>query len=58
MLFCCDRKVLIGIGIGMIISALVLSGVNFSKPMSKAQIEEQAKSYGMDYPSAFKVIMK
>lgn len=41
----------------MIISAIIMTGINFNKPMSKTQIEDQAKKYGMDYPSNFKVIM-
>lgn len=41
----------------MIVATLLLTGVNFNKTMTRAQIEESAKNYGMDYPSDFKVIV-
>jgi hypothetical protein len=40
----------------MMIAAIALSGVNFNKAMTRTQIENQAKTYGMEYPSDFKVI--
>lgn len=52
----CDRKILFGIGIGMIISALFMYNVKINNSMSKAEIEEKAYSYGMKYPSDMKVI--
>lgn len=33
-----------------------MSGVKFSASMSDAQIEEKARSMGMDYPDNYKVI--
>jgi hypothetical protein len=41
----------------MIVASIVLGSFNFSRGMTRSQIEEKAKSYGMDYPSEFKVIM-
>jgi hypothetical protein len=53
-----DRKVLIGIGIGLIIATLALSGSSYNNKLTKAQIEEKASSYGMQYPQEEKVILK
>lgn len=47
---------LIGIGIGLILATIVLNGTNYNKQMTQTQIEEKARSYGMDYPSNFTVI--
>lgn len=57
LIFCRDRKVLIGIGIGLIVASIAIGGLNINKTMTRAQIEEKAKSYGMDYPSESKFII-
>jgi hypothetical protein len=54
--FLSDRKILLGIGIGIIIGTIVMSGVKYNVKMTAAQIEEKARAMGMDYPDNFKVI--
>ncbi|MBL4937974.1 hypothetical protein JK636_19880 [Clostridium sp. YIM B02515] len=56
--FLSDRKVLLGIGIGIIISTVIMSSVKFNNNISSTEIEKRAKALGMDYPSEFKVINK
>ena len=58
-MFCSDRNVLIGIGLGIITATILLGVISFNnqKPLSKVQIEDKARGYGMDYPSEFKVIL-
>lgn len=58
--FLCDRKILIGIGIGMFLTGLLTLGISIptNKSMTNAQIEEKARALGMDYPNDFKVINK
>ncbi|MBA5850671.1 hypothetical protein H2684_04960 [Clostridium sp. cel8] len=45
-----------GIGIGIIFATFVMLGVKFQYQMSKSQIEQKARSLGMQYPSDMKVI--
>jgi len=45
-----------GIGIGMIIATLIMTGVNIDYSFSNAQIEVKARALGMQYPQDFKVI--
>jgi protein subunit release factor A len=47
---------LIGIGIGIIISTGIMTGVKLEYQMSKSQIEEKARAMGMIYPDEAKVI--
>lgn len=54
--FFSDRKILIGIGIGILIATFVMSGVKIKYEMSKSQIEDKARSMGMEYPDEIKVI--
>lgn len=49
---------MVGIGIGIIIGTLAMTGSKANVKMSQAQIEEKARGYGMDYISTFKVIEK
>jgi uncharacterized membrane protein YciS (DUF1049 family) len=56
--FLSDRKILIGIGIGMIIATLVMGGVKINLQMSNAEVEKKARGLGMDYPTEFKVLEK
>lgn len=56
--FCLDRRILIGFGIGLITATLLLSGSSYHNSLSKAQIEEKARSYGMQYSDEQKVLLK
>ncbi|SFA75043.1 hypothetical protein [Clostridium frigidicarnis] len=53
-----DRKVLFGIGIGIIIGTLFMISYKFSMTLNQEEIENKARNLGMDYPSEFKVINK
>ena len=54
--FLSDKRLLVGIGIGMIIATLIMTGVNINYSFSSAQIESKARALGMQYPQDFKVI--
>jgi hypothetical protein len=54
--FLSDKKLLIGIGIGIIIGTFSMIGISFNASMSKDKIEEKARGYGMHYPDECKVI--
>ncbi|CAB1242115.1 hypothetical protein ACFHWD_05900 [Clostridium sp. MT-14] len=54
--FLSDRKLLIGVGIGILLATFIMSGVKIQYQMSKSQIEDKARSMGMQYPDEMKVI--
>ena len=54
--FLSDKRLLVGIGIGMIIATLIMTGVNINYSFSSSQIETKARALGMQYPQDFKVI--
>lgn len=54
--FLSDRKLLIGIGIGIIMATFIMIGTKVNYQMSKAQIEDKARGMGMIYPEEVKVI--
>ena len=54
--FLSDRKVLIGIGIGIIIGTSVMIMSDRQQSLSKAKVEEKAREYGMIYRDEVKVI--
>jgi hypothetical protein len=47
---------LIGIGIGLILSCIILTGAKINYEMSKGQIEIKARGYGMRYPDEMTII--
>lgn len=49
---------MLGIGIGLIVATLIMSGVKITTNISDTEIEKRARGLGMDYPSEFKVIDK
>ena len=51
-----DRKLLIGVGIGLIIATILMWGYKSNQELSKARIEEKAMEYGMKYPDEVKTI--
>lgn len=53
-----DRKILLGIGIGIILATSVMLQAKIQYQMSKTQIEQKARSLGMQYPEEMKVINK
>ncbi|WP_123053514.1 hypothetical protein [Clostridium sp. JN-1] len=54
--FLSDRKLLIGIGIGIIMATFIMIGTKVNYQMSKTQIEDKARGMGMIYPEEVKVI--
>ena len=54
--FLSDRKVLIGIGLGIIIGTSVMFMSDRQHALSKAKVEEKAREYGMIYRDEVKVI--
>jgi hypothetical protein len=53
-----DGKILLGIGIGIILATSVMLQAKIQYQMSKTQIEQKARSLGMQYPEEMKVINK
>ncbi|EGT4599424.1 TPA: flagellar protein [Clostridioides difficile] len=51
----CDKKVFLGIGIGILISTLCIMLFS-NNDMSKAEIEKKARALGMKYTSEMKVL--
>lgn len=54
--FLCDRKLLIGIGIGILIGTGCMMGAKTAQNQSKSSIEQKAREMGMVYPDEAKVI--
>lgn len=47
-----------GIGIGMIITSIILFGFNNKTELSNKEIEEKARALGMHYSNECKVLFK
>ncbi|KGM97388.1 hypothetical protein Z968_03740 [Clostridium novyi A str. 4552] len=56
--FLSDRKVLAGIGIGIVISTLLMINTKIQYNLSRYKIEMKAREYGMEYKDEHKVIEK
>lgn len=54
----CDRKILLGIGIGLIIGVILMLGYEKSSSMTDAEIEERARGLGMHTEGECKVFFK
>ena len=54
--FLSDRRVLVGIGIGIIIGTAVMVNAKINVSISKTEIEMKAREYGMEYKGEHKVI--
>jgi len=54
--FLTDRKILLGLGIGMVLAGLIFMVFTDSNNYSKAQIEEKARGMGMVYSSEVKAL--
>lgn len=54
--FLFDRKIFIGIGIGMIISTFIIIGTKRDLNYDKATIEQKARGMGMEYPVEMRVL--
>lgn len=51
-------KILMGIGIGMILTSIILFGFNNRTQLSNSEIEEKARALGMHYSDECKVLFK
>lgn len=54
--FFSDRKVLLGVGVGMIIGTTIMINAKIRVNLSQYQIEMKAREYGMEYKDEYKVI--
>ena len=52
----CDKKVLLGIGIGLVIGVISMLGYKYEASLSDAQIEEKARALGMHTSNDSKVL--
>lgn len=52
-----DRKILIGIGIGMIITSILMTAFGYNN-ISNDKIEEKARALGMHYEDECKVLFE
>ncbi|MDR3594024.1 hypothetical protein [Clostridium sp.] len=53
-----DKKILLGIGIGLVLGVACMFWYKYTVNMSDSQIEEKARGLGMIYPSESKSILK
>lgn len=58
MLFILDKRVLLGIGIGLILGVIFMSYYQFTISVSDSQIEERARGLGMHFDNECKAIFK
>ncbi|CUU50201.1 hypothetical protein CLBEIC_04210 [Clostridium beijerinckii] len=53
-----DKKILLGIGIGLVLGVIFMFGYKYTDSLSDSQIEEKARALGMIYESERKSILK
>ncbi|OOM49153.1 hypothetical protein CBEIJ_16900 [Clostridium beijerinckii] len=53
-----DKKILLGIGIGLVLGVIFMFGYKYTVSLSDSQIEEKARALGMIYESERKSILK
>ena len=53
-----DKKILFGIGIGLVLGVIFMFGYKYTSNFSDSQIEEKARALGMIYESESKSILK
>lgn len=58
MNFFTDRKILLGIGIGMTLTAILMFGYQYNRTLSNDKIEEKARGLGMHFDDECKVLFK
>lgn len=56
-MFLGDKKILLGIGIGLVLGVIFMYGYKYTN-ISDSQIEERARALGMIYESEHKSILK
>lgn len=58
MFFISDKKILFGIGIGLILGVILMFGYKSSLNLSDSKIEERARALGMHYSDECKAMIK
>lgn len=53
-----DKKILFGIGIGLVLGVICMFGYKYTVNLSDSQIEEKARDLGMIYENESKAILK
>lgn len=53
-----DKKILFGIGIGLILGVTCMFGYKYTVNLSDSQIEQKARDLGMIYENESKAILK
>ena len=53
-----DKKILFGIGIGLVLGVICMLGYKYTVNLSDSQIEEKARALGMIYENEHKSILK
>ena len=53
-----DKKILFGIGIGLVLGVICMLGYKYTVNLSDSQIEQKARDLGMIYESESKSILK
>lgn len=53
-----DKKILFGIGIGLVLGVICMFGYKYTVNLSDSQIEEKARDLGMIYEDERKSILK
>lgn len=53
-----DKKILLGIGIGLVLGVVFMFGYKYTANFSDSQIEEKARGLGMIYENERKSILK
>lgn len=53
-----DKKILLGIGIGLVIGVIFMWGYDYTSTLSDSQIEQKARGLGMIYPNESKSLLK
>lgn len=53
-----DKKIILGIGMGLVLGVICMFGYTYTINLSDSQIEEKARDLGMIYESESKSIFK
>jgi|GEM_PF-2241723 len=53
-----DKRICLGIGIGLVIGGICMFGYKYTVNLSDSQIEEKARDLGMIYKNESKSILK
>lgn len=53
-----DKKILLGIGIGLVLGVIFMFGYKYTASLSDSVIEEKARGLGMIYENERKAVLK